>query len=114
MDIQEILSQYNELCEDNDWHVFHTPKNLAAALSVNSAKILEQFQWITEEESFSLARIPDRKQVLGRDLATAFFTMMALANKLNIDLENEIITKLEDDSNTYRGIPEDLESSIQL
>ncbi len=114
MDMQEILSQYNELCEDNDWHVFHTPKNLAAALNVNSAKILEHFQWITEEESFSLARIPDRKQVIGRDLAATFFTIMALANKLNIDLESEIITKLKEDSSTYQGMPEDLDSSIEL
>lgn len=111
MDMQEILSQYNELCEDNDWHVFHTPKNLAAALNVNSAKVLEHFQWVTEEESFTLARIPDRKQTIGRDLATAFFNMMALANKLNINLEDEIINKLNEDSKTYQGMPEDLDAS---
>lgn len=111
MDMQEILSQYNELCEDNDWHVFHTPKNLSAALNVNAAKILEHFQWVTEEESFGLARIPDRKKNIGRDLATTFFTTMALANKLNIDLEAEIVAKLKDDAITYQGMPEDMESA---
>ncbi|GAA5316750.1 MAG: nucleotide pyrophosphohydrolase [Candidatus Pelagadaptatus aseana] len=107
MDMKELLDRYNDLCEDNDWNVFHTPKNLSAALSVNAAKILEHFQWITEEESFSLARITDRKEIISQELATTFFNILALANKLNIDLESAIINKMDEDSARYQGMPDD-------
>lgn len=110
MDIKEVLNQYNELCEDNDWHVFHTPKNLASALTVSSAKIMENFQWITEEESFTVSRMPDRKERLGKEMAETFFNLLALSNKLSIDLEKEIIEKLNNDEATYQGVPEDLET----
>jgi len=107
MDISEIRSQYSELCEDNDWNVFHTPKNLASALSVSSAKLLEHFQWITEEESLSLARIPDRKIRLGEELANSFFHLLTLSQKLGINLESVIEEKLSHDEATYQGIPDD-------
>lgn len=109
MDVQEIRSQYSVLCEDNDWNVFHTPKNLATALTVSSAKILEHFQWITEEESLSLARIPDRKVRLSKEIADSFFHLLVLSNKLGIDLEEVVATKLANDTATYQGVPDDFE-----
>ena len=111
MDISEIRSQYSELCEDNDWNVFHTPKNLASALSVSSAKLLEHFQWITEEESLSLARFPDRKERLGEEIANAFFHLLTLSQKLGINLETVIEEKLSHDEATYKGVPDDFEVS---
>jgi NTP pyrophosphatase (non-canonical NTP hydrolase) len=108
MDMKELLERYNDLCEDNDWNVFHTPKNLSAALNVNAAKILEHFQWITEEESFSLGRIADRKESISQDLAATFFNILALSNKLNIDLEAAILAKMENDAAVYQGMPDDV------
>ena len=109
MDMKSLLSKYQYLCEDNDWNVFHTPKNLAAALTVNSAKVLEHFQWITEEESFSFALIPDRKALVSRELAETFFNLLAISSKLNIDLEAAILNKLESDTEEHKGIPDDLD-----
>jgi dCTP diphosphatase len=112
MDIKDILDRYNELCEDNDWQVFHTPKNLASALSVSSAHILEHFQWVTEEESFTLGRIPEPKEKLTTEMAELFFQLLALSDKLGIDLEQAIKTKLAQDQNTHRGVPDDLEDTL--
>ena len=39
---------------ERDWDRFHTPKNLAAALAVEAAELLEPFQWLTAEESAQL------------------------------------------------------------
>jgi len=108
MDIEEILSCYKDLCEDNDWNVFHTPKNLSAALCVNSAKILEHFQWVTEEESFALGRIPDRKDQITEEIAEAFFHLLSLSNKLGVDLESAILAKAKRDSDLHQGVPDDM------
>ena len=42
-----------------DWEQFHSPKNLAMALTAECADLLEHFQWLTEEQSYRLA--PDKK-----------------------------------------------------
>ena len=111
MDVQDVLDRYNELCEDNDWQVFHTPKNLASALTVSSARILEHFQWVTEEESFTLGRIPERKEKISKEMAELFFQLLALSNKLGIDLEASIKAKSDSDKDTYQGVPDDIEDS---
>lgn len=110
MDIKETLTRYNELCEDNDWQVFHTPKNLASALSVSSGRILEHFQWVTEEESITIGRIPERKEKISQEISELFFQLLALSDKLGIDLEQTITSKSKRDQDTYQGVPDDLES----
>ncbi len=112
MDMQDILDRYNTLCEDNDWQVFHTPKNLASALAVSSARILEHFQWVTEEESFTLKRIAEPKEKLTKEVAELFFQLLALSDKLGIDLELAINTKLEQDQSTHQGVPDDFDDSL--
>jgi len=37
-----------------DWQAFHSPKNLATALSVEAAELLEVFQWMNEADSRNL------------------------------------------------------------
>lgn len=109
MDIKEILTRYNELCEDNDWQVYHTPKNLASAICVSSAKTLEHFQWVTEEESLSLSLIPQRKQQVAREIADTFFLLLSLAQKSGIDLEEAVLAKAKKDALEHRGVPDELD-----
>ncbi|BFM10555.1 nucleotide pyrophosphohydrolase [Simiduia litorea] len=106
MDLKQILQQYNDLCEDNDWQVFHTPKNLASALTVSAAKVLQHYQWITEEESISLGRIPKSRETIENEIAETFFYLMALANRTGIDLEQAIVKKAERDARDHQGAPD--------
>ena len=53
----EILSrELNTFVDERDWHQYHTPKNLAIALAVEVAEIMEIFQWLTAEQSINLDR----------------------------------------------------------
>jgi len=45
MDIQKTQSQLRQFSQERDWEQFHTPKNLVMALAVESAELLELFQW---------------------------------------------------------------------
>ncbi len=53
-DVQELLRYF---AADRDWEQFHTPKNLAIALSVEASELLELFQWLTPEQSWQLGDV---------------------------------------------------------
>ncbi len=66
-----------------DWEQFHTPKNLAMALAVEAAELLEHFQWLTPEESARLdAR---RKRAVEAEIADVLLYLTRLADMLDID-----------------------------
>ena len=66
-----------------DWQQFHTPKNLAMALSVEAAELLEHFQWLTPDQSARLdAR---RKRAIADEIADVLLYLTRLADVLEID-----------------------------
>ena len=67
-----------------DWGQFHTPKNLAAALSVEAAELLEHFLWLTPEQSARLGA--RRKRAVADEIADVLLYLMRLADVLEIDL----------------------------
>ena len=66
MDINEIHRKLSIFSKERDWDQFHTPKNLAAALSVEAPELLEVFQWLTDNQSHNLdkAQVADAKRKL--------------------------------------------------
>ncbi len=53
--MEDLRSAIGAFIRERDWEQFHSPKNLAMALSVEVAEIVEHFQWLTEEESKNLS-----------------------------------------------------------
>ncbi|MEU7315726.1 nucleotide pyrophosphohydrolase [Streptomyces sp. NPDC007083] len=49
--VAELQRRLARFAEARDWGQYHTPKNLAAALSVEAAELVEIFQWLTPEQS---------------------------------------------------------------
>ena len=82
-----------------DWDQFHSPKNLAAALSVEAAELLEHFQWLDEEESRNL--ISDRLQKVEEEMADVLLYLLRLADKLSVDLVEAAKRKIEINKNKY-------------
>jgi NTP pyrophosphatase (non-canonical NTP hydrolase) len=69
---------------ERDWHHYHTPKNLSAALIVEAAELLEPFQWLTPEQSLNLP--PDKREAVRQEMADVLIYLVSLANCLDIDL----------------------------
>jgi hypothetical protein len=53
--MEELTQKLRKFAAERDWEQFHSPKNLAMALSVEVAELAEHFQWLTEEESYNLS-----------------------------------------------------------
>lgn len=68
---------------ERDWERFHLPKNLAMALIVEAAELVEHFQWLTPEESARLA--PQKLDEVGDEIADVLLYLVRLADVLGID-----------------------------
>ena len=79
--LRDALRQF---AAERDWDRFHTPKNLAAALSVEAAELLEHFQWLTGPESKRLA--PRKRAQVAEEMADVLLYLVRLADKLGVDL----------------------------
>jgi NTP pyrophosphatase (non-canonical NTP hydrolase) len=73
-----------EFAAARDWQQFHSPKNLAMALSVEAAELLEEFQWLTEEQSTTLDDA--RRERVRLELADVFIYLLRIADVLGVDL----------------------------
>ena len=85
--------------DQRDWRQFHTPKELAISLAVESAELLQLMQWWKPND---LKRIIRRKHPLIRDeLADVFFSVLLLADDLKIDLGKAFLEKLKKTATKY-------------
>jgi NTP pyrophosphatase (non-canonical NTP hydrolase) len=82
-DIQALQTALRSFAQEREWEQFHSPKNLAAALSVEASELLEHFQWLTEEQSRSLA--DTKRNAIAEEIADVLLYLLRLADKLDID-----------------------------
>jgi len=82
-DLDKLRDAVRKFAAERDWDQFHSPKNLAMALSVESAELLEIFQWLTEEESRDLP--PITKAAAADEIADVLIYLLRIADKLAID-----------------------------
>lgn len=81
--LQDLARQLEAFAREREWQQFHSPKNLASALAVEAAELLEHFQWLTEAQSRELA--PERRAAVGAELADVLLYLVQLATALGID-----------------------------
>ena len=82
-----------EFSKERNWEKYHSIKNLAMALSVESSELVEIYQWQTEEESNDLSNeIVVRKAT--DEVADIFLYLLQICSKMNIDLEKAAIEKM--------------------
>jgi NTP pyrophosphatase (non-canonical NTP hydrolase) len=82
--LADLAEAVRDFGRERDWHLYHTPKNLTAALVVEAAELLEPFQWLTPEESLTLP--PAKKEAVRQEMADVLIYLVSLANCLDIDL----------------------------
>lgn len=84
--IAELRQLVDQFVDERDWQQFHSPKNLAMALAIEAAELMEHFQWIDIEKSRKVAEDADKLAAIGEELADVLSYTLALANSLGIDL----------------------------
>ena len=94
-DIEQLTTAIREFARERDWERFHTPKNLAMALSVEVAELVELFQWLTPEESTALVETPEGRAAIEDEIADIAIYLLRLADVLGMDAGRVVAAKIE-------------------
>lgn len=100
MTIEELQHRLRAFADERDWHQFHTPKNLAMALSVEAGELLELFQWLTPEQSAQVTDSATGTEVR-HELADVLAYVIRLADVLDIDLLEALDEKITLNASKY-------------
>jgi len=97
--LNELRSRINLFVKERDWDQFHSPKNLAMAMIVEAAELVEHFQWDTLEES---RQLDDKKrEQVGQELADTFVYLLRIAEVTGIDLIESANRKIDLNAQKY-------------
>ena len=97
--LQELKKEVQIFRDERDWKQFHTPKNLAMALSVEASELAELFLWDDNEASFNTAL--NKNENLKEEMADVLIYLLSMADILNVDLSKAVYEKLEKNRNKY-------------
>ena len=98
-DFYTLRDRLKAFAEARDWEQFHSPKNLASALIVEAAELLEHFQWLTAEESDALPI--DKRREVELEMADIFIYLMRLCERLDVDLPKVVEEKIKINEEKY-------------
>jgi NTP pyrophosphatase (non-canonical NTP hydrolase) len=92
MDIPALQRRLRQFAAERDWQPYQTPKNLAMAMTVEAAELLEIFQWLTPEESLALN--DEQRRHLGEELSDVLLYLLQIADHGGVDLAQAVERKL--------------------
>jgi NTP pyrophosphatase (non-canonical NTP hydrolase) len=99
--VAQLRRHVEEFVDARDWHQFHTPKNLAMAMAIEAAELMEHFQWLSPEASRAVADQNEKLASVGEELADVLCYLLAMANELGIDLSTAIRNKIAKNDRKY-------------
>ena len=91
MDKSDSLEALRQFIEERDWTQFHTPSNLAKSISIESAELLELFQWSDEADL----------NLVSDELADVLTYCLLLADKIGVNPDEIVLAKLEKTRDKY-------------
>ncbi|MYS05464.1 nucleotide pyrophosphohydrolase [Streptomyces sp. SID6041] len=94
-DVAGLQRRLAEFAAARDWQPFHTPKNLAAALSVEAAELLEIFQWLTPEQAERVMDDPDSAHRVADEVADVLAYLLQFCGALGVDPLAALAAKID-------------------
>ncbi|MEU7752123.1 nucleotide pyrophosphohydrolase [Micromonospora sp. NPDC049101] len=99
--VARLTDQLRHFAEERDWQQFHTPKNLAMALSGEVGELLAELQWLTPEQAAQVMADPQAGARVRAEIGDVMIYLVRLADVLDIDLVEAAIDKLADSARRY-------------
>ncbi|MFF0482228.1 nucleotide pyrophosphohydrolase [Streptomyces sp. NPDC004435] len=94
-DVAGLQRRLADFAAARDWQPYHTPKNLAAALSVEAAELLEIFQWLTPEQADKVMEDPDSAHRVADEVADVLAYLLQFCHGLGIDPLAALAAKID-------------------
>jgi NTP pyrophosphatase (non-canonical NTP hydrolase) len=100
-DLHDLRDRTRQFARERDWAPFHTPKNLAMALSVEVAEVAEHFQWLPTGTELT----PAGRAAVRHELADVLLYLVQLADQLDVDLHAAAVEKMALNARKYPPTP---------
>lgn len=94
--LHETLLEFRRV---RDWEQFHSPRNLATAISVEAAELLEPFRWASEEQVPEI--VQTRRSAIADEIADIAILLTYLAHDLSIDIDVAVAAKIQSNAAKY-------------
>lgn len=102
IDDSMLADRLQRFSTERDWDQFHTPKNIASALSVEASERLEIFQWTRGQHGFTeIHEDPDLKKHVAEEVADILLYLIRFASMAKIDLQQAALEKMEQNALKY-------------
>lgn len=100
-DLPALARHVASFIAERDWEQFHSPKNLAMSVAIEAAELMEIFQWLDPQQAEHVGRDPELKARVEEEAADVFAYLLSLANRLDIDLGEALLRKMERNALKY-------------
>lgn len=98
-DIKDLTEKVIKFRDEREWKQFHKPKDMAIALSLEAAEVLEHFQWRSEKEAEDYVKT--HKEEIGEELTDVLFWMLLTSYDLGINIADALDKKLIKNGENY-------------
>jgi dCTP diphosphatase len=99
--VAELKERVLAFARERDWEQFHSPKNLSMALAAEAGELLENFLWVSTDDSRATARDPKRREAIEHEIADIVIYALQFANQTGIDLASAIEAKMAHNARKY-------------
>lgn len=89
--MKQLIEEILKFRDDRNWKKYHTPANLAKSISIESAELLENFQW---DNNFDHENMCD-------ELADIMIYSIMAADAIGVDIEKIIRDKMKKNAVKY-------------
>ncbi|NEB78098.1 nucleotide pyrophosphohydrolase [Streptomyces sp. SID14478] len=95
LDVATLQTRLAHFAASRRWEPFHTPKNLAMALSVEASELVEIFQWLTPEQAARVMDDPESAHRVEDEVADVLAYLLQLCEVLGIDALAALAAKID-------------------
>ncbi|MBU0637903.1 MAG: nucleotide pyrophosphohydrolase [Planctomycetes bacterium] len=92
--VAELRQRLADFVAQRQWQKYHDAKNLSMSIAIETAELMEHFQWVRNEELAALLEDPDRRAEVVDEVADIACYLFSLANVLGVDLSAAVEAKI--------------------
>jgi len=100
-DFQDVVARIRKFRDDRNWAQFHSPKNLASAISIETGELQETMLWKTDEEVQEALKLKEQKQRISEEVADILILSLLFCDAANINPIDAMNEKLKRNSEKY-------------
>ena len=101
MDVKYIQNKLSDFAKKRDWEKFHSLKNLAISINIESSELLEIFQWDDNQEIDEKLKKKQFKERISDEIADVLLYLLRFSQIANLDLEKICLKKIKKNAKKY-------------